>query len=367
MAAPQDYFQRIDLTNASGGGNTLLNRTGDNVREDFFDAIYNIAPVDTPFMSGVGRETCKDVFSSWQQDDLAEPNSANAAKDGADIGADSSSRARRVGNTCQISNKSLIVTGRADEVDKAGRSSEMAYQLAKSSKALKRDMEAILTGAQAAVADADGNTASKLGGLAACFRAATASTQEVTSALVGAGTGALGGVGAAGIPTAPVAGTARALSETLLQTAIRNAYINGGNPDTIMVTPTIKQTLSAYLFSSSARVAALYSEIGQGTRSGQTAQASVDIYVSDFGTLKIVPSRYMGYNTSTHTADNTRLYALDMTLWAVGYLRKFQTVDVARSGDASKKLLLVDYTLVYKQEMGSGAVFDIDPAAPMVA
>jgi len=359
--ATKDYFQRIDLT----GGTTLFDRTGDNVREDFMDAIYNISPVDTPFMSGIGRESCKDVFSSWQQDDLAEPNSANAAVDGEDIGTDSSVKARRVGNVCQISRKSLIVSGRADAVDKAGRTSEMAYQLAKASKALKRDMEAVLTGNQAAVADTDGSTATKLGGLRACFRDGVA--PESTTALVGAGAGDNGGVSATGIPTAATAGTARALSETLLQAAILAAYTNGGAPDTIMCTPKIKSKLSAYLFSSSARVATLYSEVPQSDRGGGVAQGSVDVYVSDFGAMKIVPSRYMGYVTGSHVADHKTLYVLDMAMWAVGYLRPFRTMDVASVGDATRKLLLVDYTLVYKQEMASGAVADIDDTLAMIA
>ena len=84
MAAPADYFQRYDLTD----GDSQLDRSGDNVREDFMNVIYNIAPTQTPFMTGIGRGTSKDVFTSWQQDDIEEPNSANAALDGADIGAD---------------------------------------------------------------------------------------------------------------------------------------------------------------------------------------------------------------------------------------------------------------------------------------
>lgn len=365
MAAPQDYFQRVDLKAA--GGDTLFDRDGDNVREDFMDAIYNISPVDTPFMSGIGRGTSKDVFTSWLQDDLSEPNSANAAKDGADIGADSSSKARRVGNVNQISTKSLIVSGRADAVDKAGRTSEMAYQLAKASKSIKRDMEAILTSNQAATPDADGDTASLLGGLRACFRNATGGTQEVTTALVGAGAGANGGAASTGIPAAATAGTPRALSESLLKTAILNAYTNGGAPDTIMVTPKVKAILSEYLFSSSARVATLYSEVSQGSRNNNVAQASVDIYVSDFGAMKIIPSRYMGYVTGSHVADHTSLYVLDMAMWATLYLRSFRTVEPAKTGDAMKKLLLVDYSLQYKQEMASGGVFDIDHTTAMVA
>lgn len=359
--ATKDYFQRIDLT----GGTTLFNRTGDNVKEDFMNAIYNIAPVDTPFQTMIGRESCKDVFTSWLQDDLSEPNNANAAVDGADIGADGSVKARRVGNVCQISTKSLIVSGRADVVDKAGRTSEMAYQLAKASKSLKRDMEAILTSNQAGTADTDGSTATLLGGLRATFR--DAGSGETTTALVGAGAGANGGVGADGLPNVATAGTARALSETLLQACILACYSNGGSPDTIMVTPKIKSKLSAYLFSSSARVATLYSEVSQSDRGGGVAQGSVDVYVSDFGAMKIVPSRYMGYVTSSHAPDHKTLYVLDPSMWAVGYLRPFKTIDVASAGDASKKELLVDYTLVYKQEMASGCVADIDDSLAMVA
>jgi hypothetical protein len=367
MAAPQDYFQRVDLKDS--GGNGMLNRSGDNVREDFMDAIYSIAPVDTPFMSGIGRATSKDVYTSWLQDDLAEPNPANAAKDGDDIGADSSTRARRAGNINQISTKSLIISGRAETVDKAGRSSEMSYQLAKASKALKRDMEAILTRNQAAAQDTDGNTASKLGGLRACYRNKIAASAETTTALVGAGAGANGGVtpGSTYIPAAAVAGTLRALSETLMQTSIAACYSNGGNPDTIMVSPLVKTLISAYLFGASARVATMYTQIPQSNRSGSSAQATVDVYVSDFGTLKIIPSRYMAWDSTNHIPDNTTMHILDMGMWAVGYLRPFQTKEIAKIGDSERRLLLVDYTLIYKQEMASGCVADINSATPMIA
>lgn len=366
MAAPQDYFQRIDLTD----GDTMMDRSGDNVREDFMDAIYNISPTQCPFMQGIGRGTAKDVYTSWQQDDLAEPDSTNAAKDGADIGADSSVKARRTGNICQISTKSLITSGRADVVDKAGRAAEMSYQLVKASKALKRDMEAILTGNQAATPDADGDTASLLGGLRACFRDAIAGSGETTTALV-AGDGANGGTtpGTTYIPSDATDGTARALTETLLKSSIEACYMNGGDPDTIMVSPSMKTVISSYLYTSSARVAALYSNVAQKTSmGGASAQASVDIYISDFGALKIVPNRFQGYDSVTdHAPRHTDVFVLDMSLWSTLYLRPFKTVDVAKSGDSTKKLLLVDYTLQYKQEMGSGGVFDIDHTAAMTA
>ena len=368
MAAPQDYFQRIDLTL----GDTQLDRSGDNVREDFMNAIYNIAPTQTPFMSGIGRENSKDVYTSWQQDDLEEPNDGNAALDGADIDADVSSPARRVGNIAQISRKSLIVSGRANAVDKAGRSSEMAYQLAKASKALKRDMEAILTSNQAAAPDLDGNTASKTGGLRACYRDAIVDTSEVTSALA-AGDGSNGGVvttpgSETFIPGAAVDGTARALSMSDVNAAIEAIYMNGGEPDTIMVSPTMKRQISEFLYTSSARVAALYSDTPQKrSEGGNVANSSIDLYVSDFGALKIMPNRFQGYTRATHAPRHQDVHILDMSMWATGFLRPFRTIEVAKTGDAEKRLLLVDYMLVYKNEMGSGGVFDIDPAQPVTA
>lgn len=363
MAAPQDYFQRIDLTDAASGGDTALDRTGDNVREDFLDAIYNIAPTDTPFMSGIGKGSSKDVYTSWLQDTLAEPNEANALKDGADIGADSSAKARRVGNINQISGKSLIISGRAEKVDKAGRSSEMAFQLAKAGKALKRDMEAILTGNQAAVPDLDGDTATKLGSLRACFRDAVA--PESDTALTGA-TGSNGGVGAAGYPTVASAGTDRTLTQTLLDTVFQACYVNGGDPDTIMVSPTVKRLITEYLYSSSARVAALYSDVKDKRTGDVAAQSSISVYIHDFGMAKIVPNRFLGY-TQGAGAPEDDVYVLDMSMWSVLYLRPFFTKTIAATGDAEKRLLLVDYTLQYKEEMASGVIADIDSTAAMTA
>ena len=362
MAAPQDYFQRVDLTDAAGGGNTTLDRTGDNVREDFMNAIYNIAPTQTPFMSGIGRASCSDVYTSWQQDTLEEPDDGNAAKDGADIGADSSFKARRVGNMCQISTKSLIVSGRADAVDKAGRSTEMSYQLAKASKAIKRDMEAILTGNVSAAADLDGDTASLLGGLRTTFRDAVAPEQQ--TALT---TGTNGGVQADGLPDAATPGAPRGLTQTLLDTAIGALYMNGGEADVMMVSPAMKRVISSYLYSSTAKVAALYSDVGQKrSDGGAAAQSSIDVYISDFGAFKIVPNRFLGY-TRAAGAPVDDVYLLDMSLWATGYLRPFRTINVDKTGDSTKKLLLVDYTLIYREECGNGVVADIDKAIPMTA
>ncbi len=344
-------FDRYALT----GGDALLDRTGDNVREDFLSAIYNITPTRTPFMTGIGRGSCTDISPTWQTDDLDSVDPTNAVADGADAPAANMEKADRIGNTNQISSKTAEVSGRAEVVDKAGRSSEMSYQMGKKTASLKRDMEAILTGNQASLAGAS-TVASKLGGLRAWI--------ETNTSI--AGDGANGGYNAAtGIVDAATDGTPRALSWAFVDDVIRQAYDQGGEPDTIMLSPTMKQKVSSFLYTSSARVAALFSDVGQKKGGGAVAQGAVDVYISDFGTLKIVPNRFQGHN-GTVPRDRD-IFILEMKMWATGYLRSFRTKKLPENGDYLRRQILVDYTLLARNQAASGGVFDIDHTDPVVA
>jgi hypothetical protein len=188
---------------------------------------------------------------------------------------------------------------------------------------------------------------------------------ETDVALVGVG-GANGGVGAAGYPTVATAGTERALSQTLLDTVFEATYVNGGDPDTIMVSPAVKRLITEFLYSTSARVAALYSDVKDKRSGDVAAQSSISVYIHDFGMAKIVPNRFLGYTTALGTAED-HLYVLDMSMWSVLYLRPFFTKTIAATGDSEKRLLLVDYTLQYKEEMASGVIADINKATAMIA
>jgi len=328
---------------------------GDNVREDLSNVIYNIDPTDTPFMSGIARANSKNTLFEWQIDNLLAVNPSNAAIDGADAGVDQSESASRINNNSQISTKIVRVSGRAESVDKAGRKSAIAYQLAKMAKSLKRDMEATLTGQQA-VAAGSSSVASLTGAVGAWLETNTFR-----------GVGGVDGGWVSGGPVAPVDGTPEALTESNLRTIIQGCYINGGDPDTIMVSPTVKQLISEYLFTSSARVATLFkdtSEDGKKDTAQATAQGAVDIFVSDFGALKIIPNRFIGHDGTV--ANDLNAYVLDMKLWAMCYLRPFRTLELARTGDAENRELIVDYGLKSHQEAGSGVIADIDATTPMI-
>ena len=131
--------------------NTFDTFAAKGIRESLSNVIYNISPEETPFMSNIGRENVKNTYFEWQTDSLAAASTTNAQIEGDDVSAyDSTSATTRIGNYTQVSRKTLILSGTLESVDKAGRRSELAYQLAKRSAELKRDMESIMLTNQAA-------------------------------------------------------------------------------------------------------------------------------------------------------------------------------------------------------------------------
>ncbi len=332
---------------------------GDSVREDLLDVIYNIAPTRTPFMTGIGVGSARSDFHEWQTDDLHAVNPNNKAIDGADAGSDQSENSVRVGNYCQISTKVIKVSGRADAVNKAGRRTELAYQLTKATKSIKRDMEAILTANNAAVAGGE-STAPETAGALAWVR-----TNWGTMAATGSSAPTMsGGAGGSGYPdaAATVAGTDAALTETKLRSQIQAQYTTGGEADTILVAPKLKQVISEYLFNTSARVATLYRD--EAGNSGQaTATAAVDVFVSDFGAFKIVPDLFIAHDGTN--PDDSMLLLLQMNMWAVCYLRTFRTIQLATTGDAQNRELLVDYCLRCNNEAANASITDIDADSAM--
>ena len=303
-------------------------------REDLTDVIYNISPTDTPFMSSVGKTKASAVYHEWQTDALAAAVANNAAVEGADATSLTVTPTVRVGNRTQISTKTVQIAGTQESVDKAGRKSEKAYQLAKASSELKRDMEKTLLSNNVAAAG-NSNTARTLGGLQAWLS---------TNAVLGAtGTAGSGGT------TARVSGTDAAFTETMLKSAVKSAFEQGGNPSVLMVTPTQKQVVSGF-----AGIAAQRYEAPKNAAT--TIIGAADVYLSDFGTLSVVPNRFMTADTN----DNGEVaFVLDPEYAAVAYLRPFQTNELAKTGDSEKTQLLVEYTLEVKNEKAHAIIADL--------
>ncbi len=324
--------------------------SGDNVREDLENVIYNISPTETPLVNNVGRGSASSTLKQYQIDELAAVDTNNAAIDGADFGTDSSSEAAKVGFYHQISIKYLAVSRRANIVNKAGRRSELAYQIAKKGKELRRDMEAIACLGQATVAGSS-SLASRTPGLGAWIRTNTTRGSGGTDP-------ALSNTTYGEPTTAPGDGTQAALTETNLLAEIKNAYVAGGDPNMIMVGPTVKQRISNYMFGSSARIATQYQDQGAMPRGGVRAVGAVDTYVSDFSILDIVTNRFQRERD---------VWILDTEYWEICFLDSFKTETIAKIGDAERRHILVDWGVKSNNEAASAVVADVDETTAMTA
>lgn len=82
--------------------------------------------------------------TEWQTDALASASTSNAQLQGDDVSSfDAETATTRLGNVTQISRKTLVIADTLDVVKKAGRKSEVAYQVAKKLKELKREDRAL--------------------------------------------------------------------------------------------------------------------------------------------------------------------------------------------------------------------------------
>jgi len=314
---------------------TYQTYTAIGMREDLSDVIYSISPTDVPFMSSIGKTKATAVLHEWQTDSLAAATLDNFAVEGDTASDATMSPTTRVGNRCQIAQKTVKISGTLQAVDKAGRKSEKAYQLAKASAEIKRDMETTLLSNQVA-ANGNSSTARKLGGLQAWLN----------SNYSGGTSGTAGNLGT----TARGDGTNRTFEETLLKTVVRSVYASGGNPKVLMVNPAHKQLVSAFAGIAAQRFMA-------PANTPTTIVAAADVYMSDFGTISVVPNRFM---TSTNSCNETA-FVLDPDMAAIAYLRPFQTNELAVTGDNESTQLLCEYTLEVKNQAAHGILADLTP------
>jgi hypothetical protein len=314
---------------------TYQTYTAIGMREDLSDVIYNISPTDTPFMSSIGKTKATAVLHEWQTDSLAAAVLTNYTVEGDTASDATMSPTSRVGNRCQIAQKTVKISGTLQAVDKAGRKSEKAYQLAKASSEIKRDMETSVLSNQVA-ANGNSTTARKLGGLQAWL----------------ATNGDFGTNGVAGSlgTTARVNGTNRTFTEDILKTVIREVFTSGGNAKVLMVNPAHKQLVSSFAGIAAQRFMA-------PSNTPTTIVAAADVYLSDFGTVSVVPNRFM---TSTNSCDDVA-FIVDPDMAAIAYLRPFQTNELAVTGDNESTQLLAEFTLEVRNQAAHGILADLTP------
>jgi hypothetical protein len=304
------------------------------IREDIQDALISISPTDTIFMSTIGTRNVDNTYFEWAEVDLAAADTSNRVIEGeAAPGNDAGTNAVRKGNYTQISDKVVEVSSTANQVNGVGNAQTVAEQVAYKLKELKRDMESMLLANVAASAGASG-TARQTAGLPAFL---TTNASRGT----GGADGTTSGSGSAGYPDAAATdGTTRTLTETLLKTVIADCWDAGAEPSVVLCGSGAKQTISTFS--------------GNATRYKEAEDsklnAAIDVYVSDFGELQIVPSRFQR---------SRDVFVLDPNYASVAYLQTAKQEKLAKTGHSERRLISVEYGLQVSSEKAHGIIADI--------
>jgi hypothetical protein len=293
--------------------------------EDVEDAIFNISPTETPFLSMAKRKEATNTLHQWQTDSLAAA-AANKQIEGDDATFTTATATTLLSNVCQISNKTLIVSRTADKVRKYGRAKELARLTVKKGKELKRDIEYALVRNQASSIITASTVRSSAG-----LESMIAGNRIIAS---GNTTGTTPGYASAGTWTAPTDGTATVtVTEALLISGIQAAWEDGGDPSVIMMPYGQKKMFAA--FAGANKFAGTY--VPNGDRAQGMIVGGVDFYVSDAGSHKLVLNRHVRSRT---------IFGIDPEYVSVAFLDGIKVQDLAKTGDAEKKLIVTEFTLV---------------------
>jgi hypothetical protein len=312
--------------------NTFTTFDAKGIREDLSNIITNIAPEETPYMSNIGREAISNSLFEYQTDTLAAA-AANKQIEGDDVASfDAVVATVRLQNYAQISRKTIILSATEEVVNKAGRRSELAYQIAKRSAELKRDQEfTMLNGAVAAA----GSTSVARG---------TASLGAFIKTNVDMQTNGANPSYTTLPSSARTDGNVRTFTETILKNVIQQVWAAGGAPKILMTGPVNKQRVSGFAGIASSRF-----NINGGEKPA-TLIGAVDLYVSDFGTVAVIANRFQRERDA---------WVLDPEYAKMTVLRPYQQVELAKTGDAEKRMLLVEWGHKVLAENAHGLAADL--------
>ncbi len=297
-------------------------------REDLSDIIWNISPTATPFLSAITRNTATAVNHEWQTDSLATPAN-NARIEGAAAADTAVVPTVRLGNLTQISDKVPNVSRTQRQVQSAGRSDEMTYQVMKMGKEIKNDIEFGVLANKAKVAGNGTSTARQCAGLPSYC---------ADNLSLGSGGAAPAGTGS----DIMTEGTPRALTEAQLKTVLASCYDEGGEPDLILAGAFNKQKMSEFVGGGASGPA-------QRTVDGNSATVTtaIDVYVSDFGSLVVKPARHI---------DQSMMLVLQTDKWKLAELSGIVSTPLAKTGDFDREQMITEYTLEACNAKSSGII-----------
>lgn len=316
------------------------------LREDLSDDIFRVTPSDTPFVSAIGRTTAKALFHEWQTHSLASVDTTNAQIEGDEFTYTAPSATVRVGNRTQILRKSYIISGSLEAVDKAGRDSEIAFNRVVKGLELRRDIEAMCIGKNAASVTGNDTTARVSGSLSSWLSSNDNGTAGPSPANRGT-SGAAGGF-SSGNTVAATDGTTRAFTQPMLDGVIGKMYDNSGMVDDVIAMAGKSQKTVMTNFDGIAGT--VFHEAKD-----RTIVSTADVYASQFGDIKIMPNRYIRQTSSV----DREVYLVRPSYAKLAVLRPIQEMRPAVTGDAEKRVLITECTLQVDNEAAHGVIADL--------
>ena len=312
MAQPANTFDSYDMT---------------GILDDLVDQIFNIDPDDTPFLSKSPKTKAYNTSHEWQTDALR-ASADNAHIEGGDTTADALTATTRLGNYTQIFKNAVSISGTDMALRKAGRGKEMLYQIGKSMKEHKLDIERALFLNNARVAGSS-VVARELAGAPAWL---------VTNLEFEAGNGGANPTGD-GTNARTDDGTPVAFSQTRFDPAMQLIWENGGKPDTVYLSA-FQMNLALGFTGNNAQRNTV--KVGQ-------IEKMIDVYRTPWGVVEFVLSR-------ENRARDVFIFQDDM--WKVAIARETKQEDLAKMGDNERKQIVTELTLECCNEKAHGAVYD---------
>jgi len=309
--------------------NTFDSYDARGIRESLADIIYDISPSETPFYSSTAKVTATNTYHEWQTDSLRS-SADNKHVEGDETVAEARSATSRLGNYTQIFKNAVTVADTDSGLKKAGRAAEMAYQVLKVAKEQKLDIEKALFANNARVAG-NSTTARELAGAPAWL---------ITNTSYGANEGAdPTGDGTDARTDETTALTA--FDQTKFDTVMQSIWVSGGRPDVVY--------LSAFQMNKALGFTGNNNQRSQVQAGDEKVIKSLAVYVTPWGTVEFMPTR------ENRSRD---VFIMQKDMWAVGVLRPTKNTELAKTGDATKRQVVTELTLVCKNEAANGGIFD---------
>jgi hypothetical protein len=311
MAQPTNTFDSYDAV---------------GIREDLEDVIYDISPEETPFYTSCAKLKAANTFHEWQTDALRS-SAANAHIEGDATVANARTATTRHGNYTQIFKNATVVPDTDEGLNKAGRAAEISYQMLKTAKEQKLDIEKALFDNNARVA----------GSSTAARELAGAPAWLITNTSFGSGGADANGTGS----NARTDGTQAAFSQARFDSVMQSIWEQGGNPDSVY--------LSAFQMNVALGFAGNNNQRSTVKAEDERVIKHMDVYVTPWGTVEFIPSR------ENRSRD---VFIMQDDMWAVGVLRPTKNIALAKTGDATTRQVTTELTLICKNEKASGMIAD---------